>query len=120
MDGAPPPPGNSYFIAVALSPDQHSTGYFLTTPPPSPSEPAGLFEAFDGVANCPPAAARVAGKGLVGGETGARLLVGEAERELPPDQFIYGSQCPSGNPISPQRVQHDGDLLWHPWKHSSP
>ena len=90
MDAAPPAPRNSYLITVAVSRHLNPAGDLPPPPATPPAQPPSLFEPLDGVANCPPTAARVDGKGFIGGEAGAGLLISEAKCQLTPYQLVNG------------------------------
>src|SRR4051812_43864431 len=104
MDTPPPAPGNADFIAIGICRHLDPAWHFATPPPSFPAKPAGIFQAFYGIANCAPTTARVNGKGLVRGEAGAGLLVREPKSKLTPYQLVNCSEFSSGNPVSPQCV----------------
>src|SRR4051812_34559530 len=75
MDATPPAPGKPDFVAVAVSGDLDPAWHLASPPPSFPAEPARLFQAFDGVADCPPTASGVDGDCLVGREAYAPVFL---------------------------------------------
>src|SRR3954447_9653651 len=106
MDRAPPPSRKSYLIGIGIRRDLDPAGHAPAPPPPLPPQPPSLLQPLDGGADGPLAAARVDGKGFVGGEAGAGSFVGEPERQLAPYKLVYCGEFPIGDPVSPQCVQH--------------
>src|SRR4051794_24643512 len=109
MDRAPPSSRKSYLIGIGVRGDFDPARHASAPPAALPPQPPGLLQPLDGVADCPLAAAGMEGERLVGGEAGTRSFVGEAESQLAPYQLVNCGEFSSGNPVSPQCVQHQGN-----------
>src|SRR5690348_8942461 len=100
MDTAPPASRNSYLVAIAIRCHLNPARDLSTPPPPLPAKPPGISETFNGVADCPAAAACVDSEGFVGGETCPGLLIGEPEGKLTPYQLVNGGHAAACDPVS--------------------